>query len=61
MPALRLNRFTVLAAIALSTLGLAMAEPLVECHERSGLPNVFVSLESGKAVRIAYLGGSITE
>jgi lysophospholipase L1-like esterase len=33
---------------------------LVECHERNSLPNTFASLEAGKTVRIAYLGGSIT-
>jgi lysophospholipase L1-like esterase len=31
-----------------------------ECRVRGGLPNVFRKLQSGKAVRIAYLGGSIT-
>ena len=60
MPALHLSRFTVLTAIALSTLGRVLAEPLVECHERNNLPNTFASLEAGKTVRIAYLGGSIT-
>jgi lysophospholipase L1-like esterase len=60
MPALRLNRFTVFAAIALSSLGRVLAQPLVEGHERNGLPNTFASLEAGKTVRIAYLGGSIT-
>jgi lysophospholipase L1-like esterase len=32
----------------------------VECHPRSGLPNFRAKVESGKTVRIAYLGGSIT-
>ena len=32
-----------------------------ECRPRSGLPNFFGKLKSGKAVTIAYLGGSITE
>lgn len=32
----------------------------VECTPRGGLPNVLAKLEAGKAVRIAYLGGSIT-
>ncbi|MBN1845269.1 MAG: hypothetical protein JW810_06265 [Sedimentisphaerales bacterium] len=31
-----------------------------ECHVRGGLANVFGSLQGGAAVRIAYLGGSIT-
>ena len=33
----------------------------VECRERDGLPNVFAKWKSGKEVRVAYLGGSITE
>lgn len=33
----------------------------VESHPRGGLPNFFQKMESGKDVRIAYLGGSITE
>ena len=32
-----------------------------ECEPRGGLPNFFAKLEAGKTVRIAYLGGSITE
>lgn len=32
----------------------------VECAPRSGLPNVLAKLEAGKAVKVAYLGGSIT-
>ena len=31
-----------------------------ECRIRDGLPNVMAKLNSGKSVRIAYLGGSIT-
>ena len=38
---------------------LALA-PAVECHPRGGLPNVLSKLDAGEAVRIAYLGGSIT-
>ena len=37
------------------------AEPLQEYHARGGLPNVFAKLEKGGAVRVAYLGGSITD
>jgi hypothetical protein len=37
------------------------AEPLAECHARGGLPNVFAKLEKGGEVRVAYLGGSITD
>ena len=33
---------------------------VTECLPRSGLPNVFLRLERGETVRIAYLGGSIT-
>tara|TARA_R110002096_G_scaffold29509_3_gene88908 strand:- start:302 stop:1687 length:1386 start_codon:yes stop_codon:yes gene_type:complete len=32
----------------------------VECHPRSGLPNVLAKLEAGEPVKVAYLGGSIT-
>jgi len=34
---------------------------LTECQARGGLPNFFAKLEAGGDVRIAYLGGSITE
>jgi hypothetical protein len=33
---------------------------LVESNPRGGLPNLFAKLDRGDAVRIAYLGGSIT-
>jgi len=36
------------------------SEPLAECVVRGGIPNVLQKLESGRAVRIVYLGGSIT-
>jgi lysophospholipase L1-like esterase len=32
----------------------------MECHPRSGLPNVREKIEAGKSLKIAYLGGSIT-
>lgn len=32
----------------------------VECRVRGGLPNVFAKLEAGGAVRVGYIGGSIT-
>ncbi len=35
--------------------------PAAECRERGGLPNFFAKLRHGSEVRIAYLGGSITE
>lgn len=42
--------------------GPAATDPaFVECHPRAGLPNFFAKLEAGGPVRIAYLGGSITE
>ena len=34
---------------------------IVECTPRGGLPNFFAKLERGADVKIAYLGGSITE
>lgn len=37
------------------------AEPLTECQVRAGLPNVFAKLQAGGEVRVAYLGGSITD
>jgi len=33
----------------------------VECTPRGGLPNVFAKLKTGEPVKVAYLGGSITE
>lgn len=35
--------------------------PLQECSPRGGLPNFFAKLGEGRDVKIAYLGGSITE
>lgn len=35
--------------------------PAKEYRERTGLPNFYAKVEKGKAVKIAYLGGSITE
>lgn len=45
------------------TLAAAPSEPaaIPECQARGGLPNFFAKLEAGGPVRIAYLGGSITE
>lgn len=40
---------------------LLAASTIAECQPRSGLPNFFAKLETGGPVRIAYLGGSITE
>ncbi|MFB3881362.1 MAG: SGNH/GDSL hydrolase family protein [Armatimonadota bacterium] len=36
------------------------SEPLAERHVRGGMPNVLAKLARGHAVRIVYLGGSIT-
>lgn len=33
----------------------------VECHPRCGLPNFLGKVEAGETVKIAYLGGSITD
>lgn len=38
-----------------------VAITIPECEPRGGLPNFFAKLEAGGPVRIAYLGGSITE
>lgn len=39
----------------------ASAITIPECQPRGGLPNFFAKLEAGGPVRIAYIGGSITE
>jgi transcriptional regulator with XRE-family HTH domain len=44
-----------------SILATASASTIPECQPRAGLPNFFAKLEAGGAVRIAYLGGSITD
>jgi len=67
----RLSRIIVLLTVAMTAVGfvapvgIARAEayplvPAVECRVRGGMPNVLAKLRAGKAVRIAYLGGSIT-
>ncbi len=38
----------------------SVSGPLAECLVRGGIPNVLEKLERGRAVRIVYLGGSIT-
>lgn len=48
-------------AVAVAATLSALAEPLAECQPRNGWPNTFAKLEAGEEVRIAYLGGSITE
>jgi lysophospholipase L1-like esterase len=60
MPAPRLSGLFVLAATALTAISQVLADPLVECQNRSGLPNIFAKLAMANTVRIAYLGGSIT-
>ncbi|SDK26370.1 Lysophospholipase L1 [Pedobacter sp. ok626] len=37
------------------------SEKLEEFHQRGGLPNFFRKVKSGKAVTVAYFGGSITQ
>lgn len=57
-----MNRFALLS-VALFSLVVARASagPLAECEARAGLPNVFAKLQAGEEVRVAYLGGSITD
>ena len=53
----------VFAGFALSITVTAQSDSLnrlVECRERTGLPNFFRKLQAGGAVTIGYLGGSIT-
>ena len=52
----------ICVGIALCDVGAIRAEPLMECRERSGLPNFFDRIEAGEpnTVRVAFLGGSIT-
>jgi hypothetical protein len=55
--------FVCLLVVALSVVGQGVQpDPNVseELRMRDGIPNFFARLESGKSVRIAYLGGSIT-
>lgn len=61
MPAVAfVPRLITLLAVALAFLGRASAEPLPEFVQRDALPNFFAKLAASNAVRIAYLGGSIT-
>ena len=53
------NYLCILLAACLPAL--AAETQLPECAPRGGLPNFFTKLEHGDNVRIAYLGGSITE
>ena len=54
-------KFMWLVLALLVGLSARAVEPLQECHARGGLPNVFAKLQAGGAVRVAYLGGSITD
>lgn len=62
-------RSAAIAAIVFATFAAASAEtpnpdsvrPLAELSERFGMPNLAKKLDGGKNVKIAYLGGSITE
>ncbi len=66
-----LRRLAVLQALAiLAWVGIpaslsagpaAAASVIPECQPRAGLPNFIAKLEAGAPVRIAYLGGSITD
>ncbi|QMW03288.1 SGNH/GDSL hydrolase family protein [Spirosoma foliorum] len=59
--------FSVLLTIMLGTPMLSKAQsdtllvPAKECSVRGGLPYFFAKVKAGQAVKIAYLGGSITE
>jgi hypothetical protein len=55
--------FAVGTTVVVSWLGSASPAPaeLAECRARGGLPNVMAKLEAGGEVRVAYLGGSITD
>src|SRR5579862_4286264 len=59
-PMIAMQRSLVALGIILGSLAPALSDPLPECVVRAGLPNVFTKLETGKIVRLAYLGGSIT-
>ncbi len=55
----------LVAALIISSGAVSLADdyPLrdaVECHPRSGLPNFLAKVDAGEAVKVAYLGGSIT-
>lgn len=62
-------RSAAIAAIVSATFAAASAgtpnpdsvRPLAELSERLGMPNLAKKLDGGKNVKIAYLGGSITE
>ena len=64
-----IHRMPIMAVILLPLLGLlaswqpgrATDADFAESHVRGGLPNFFAKLEGGRPVKIAFLGGSITE
>jgi lysophospholipase L1-like esterase len=58
-----LSTLSLVTALAFAVTAPSSAAPITipECQPRSGLPNFFAKLEAGGPVRIAYLGGSITE
>src|SRR5512135_2926693 len=55
------GRWFGLIVVLLSSWNLRAAAALPETSVRQGLPNVYAKLALGQEVRIAYLGGSITE
>lgn len=58
----RLGIHSLVTALAFSvTVPLSSGSTIPECQPRAGLPNFFAKLEAGGPVRIAYLGGSITD
>lgn len=64
IPRLSMLLFWMAVTISVVTLHSAPSDAgsvIPECEPRSGLPNFFAKLEAGGPVRIAYLGGSITD
>lgn len=56
-----LSVFTAVALAVASSQGASDVTRTCECRPRGGLPNALAKLTAGETVRIAYLGGSITE
>ncbi|MFA5206514.1 MAG: GDSL-type esterase/lipase family protein [Lentisphaeria bacterium] len=53
--------FGVAEAMTVAADGFPPPRKAVECTPRTGLPNALAKLERGGEVRVAYLGGSITD
>ena len=62
MTAKTFRRIVCAAAVGLAAGAFASdVERTCECRPRGGVPNALAKLKAGQTVRIAYLGGSITE